>query len=102
MQLGIIDRIQLLNILPEQGGIVTLRIVAELREALGFSESDITTAGIKQDEQGRITWNASEELEKDVTIGDTAKSIIVAALKDLDGKKKLTQQHMSLYEKFVP
>ena len=100
MQLGIIDRIQLLNILPEQGGIVTLRIVAELREALGFSESDITTAGIKQDEQGRITWNASAELEKDVTIGDTAKGIIKAALKKLDEEQKLTAGMIPLWDMF--
>ena len=101
MTLGILERIQLLNILPAEGNIVTLRIVGRLRDELGFSEDEISAGNIRQFEDGRITWDASSTVEKDVEIGDTAKDIIKAALKKLDDEKKLTTQLIPIWDKFV-
>jgi len=95
------ERIQLLNLLPAEGNIVTLRIVNELREALGFSESDIKAASINATPEGRITWDATADKGKDVKIGDTAKDIIKAALKKLDDEKRLTTQLIPIWDEFV-
>jgi len=101
VKLEIAERINLLNILPVEGNIVTLRVVNELRLDLGFSETELAEAKIMQTEDGRITWDASAVLVKDVKIGDTAREIITEALKKLDGEKKLTPQLVPIWDKFM-
>lgn len=39
--------------------------------------------------------------EKEITVGPTIEEVIVKALTDLDKKGKLTEDHYSLYEKFM-
>ena len=103
MKLTVVERIALLGILSAEGNFATLRIVRELRESLSFTEDEAKRLDVKVDGT-RIQWDTAKETPggEEVKIGERATDIIVAALKDLDGKKKLTQQHMSLYEKFVP
>ena len=101
MKLGIADRINLLNILPAEGNIVTLRIVNDLREALGFSEQEIADAKIQASAEGRVTWDATAATTKDVKIGDTARDTIKTALKKLDDEKKLTTELIPIWDKFV-
>jgi len=100
MKLQVIDRITLLNILPEKGDFVTLKIVRQLREELSFSEDEIATLGLKSD-GGRITWNTAVDPMKDVAIGEKATDLIVDTLKKLNEKKELNQQLFGLYEAFV-
>ena len=102
MKLNIIERIQLLGLLPAEGNAVTLRVVNELRQDLSFSEKEIKDAKIITDEkQGRVTWDDSAAVIKDVKIGDTARGIIKEALKKLDDEKKLTLAVMPVYERFM-
>lgn len=39
--------------------------------------------------------------DTEISIGDVVTALIVKALKDLDQKEKLTEAHISLYEKFI-
>lgn len=102
MKLEIVERIQLLNLLPAEGNAITLRIVSELRQELSFAEKEIKDANIQTDtENGRITWGNEAVVVKDVKIGDTATGIITDALKKLDDEKKLTLAVMPVYERFM-
>lgn len=106
MKLNITERISLLNILPPQGSIVTLRIVRELQSALSFTEEEMKLWKIKNrtlpDGGVNITWDSDyTNEEKDVRIGDAAKGIIVEQLKQLDSQSKLHISMLPIYEKFV-
>jgi len=102
VKLNIIERIQLLGLLPAEGNAVTLRVVNELRQDLSFSEKEIKDANIQADQkQGRVTWDDSAAVVKDVKIGDTGRGIIKEALKKLDDEKKLTLAVMPVYERFM-
>jgi len=106
MKLNIAERITLLSILPVEGSIVALRILNELRNALGFTEQEIKKFGIKNTvspEGGAlITWNpAMTNVSKDVEIGEVARGIIVSRLKELDGMQRLHVSMVPIYEKFV-
>lgn len=102
MKLSIVERIQLIGLLPAEGNAVTLRIVSDLRNDLGFSEKEIQEAEIKQDvENNRVLWNSKADLVKDVKIGDTARGVIKDALTKMDNEKKLTLAIMPLYERFT-
>lgn len=100
MLLKVLDRITLLSILPEQGDFVTLKIVRKLREDLSFNEEELKELSITQSE-GRITWDQFADQGKMIQVGEKATDVVVAALKKLDEQKKLTQQHMGLYEAFI-
>ena len=102
MKLTVLERIALLGVLPAEGDFVTLKIVRELRENLSFDEAEVKQLKVKQEGQ-QITWEAGAETPggKEVKIGEKATDVIVAALKKLNSDKKLTDQHFSLYEKFV-
>lgn len=102
MKLGIVERIQLLNLLPAEGNVITLRIVNELRADLSFSEREVKASNIQTDaENGRVTWDDTANLLKDVKIGDTARGLIKEALKKLDDEKKLNLAVLPVYERFM-
>jgi hypothetical protein len=102
MKLTVIERISLLGVLPTEGNFVTLKIVRQLREALSFTESEIKTLSIRQ-EGDQVMWNALAEAPggAEIVIGEKATEIIAESLKKLDQQGKLTEQLISVYEKFV-
>ena len=100
MELGVFDRLLLLNILPREGDFTTLKIVRTMREDLSFTEEEHKALNFQQDEL-EVKWNQGAAADRDISIGEKATDIIVGVLKQLNADKKLTEQHMSLYEKFM-
>jgi len=100
MDLTVFDRLILLNVLPKEGDITTLRIVRALRDSLSFSEEEHTALQFKHD-GNNIAWKEEADVAKDVVIGEKATDVIVSALRSLNKSKKLTEQHLGLYEKFI-
>lgn len=100
MILSTFDRLILLNTLPKEGDITTLRIIRKLREDLSFSEEEHKALAFKQ-EGGKMMWQSEADKLKEVEVGDKAKEIIRNRLKELNEQKKLTEEHLPLYEKFV-
>ncbi len=98
MKLCIGERMGLLNILPEQGTIATMRVLRDLRHDLGFSEEELEEAGIKQTED-RLTWKPSASIEKDIAIGPAARDVVLEAIEDLDAKSGVTELTLEIYER---
>lgn len=100
MELGVFDRLILLNVLPKEGEVTTIRIVRTLREDLSFSEEEHKALEFKF-EEGNVQWKQDADKPKEVEIGEKATDLIVETMKKLSSDKKLTMEHLSLYEKFV-
>ncbi len=101
MKLTVFDRMVLGNIMPREGDITCLRLIREFKEDLSFSETENKALGFKQLEDGRTRWNPKLKISKNVVIGDTIRGIIVKRLKDLNKEKKLSEDHIDLYDRFV-
>lgn len=105
MELTVMDRLMLLQVLPKEGDFLSLRILRELKEELSFTEEEQAALELKQNrEAGTVNWNLEHEQArgpKDVPIGEKATDLIVEALKGLNNRKQLTEAHMSIYERFV-
>ena len=105
MKLNVLERITALGIMPEAGNFVTLRIMNDLREGLGFTEAELKEFNIQYGQgknKDQITWDAKGlKEEREIKIGEKATDILVETLKNLDKEKKLTNQHFTLYEKFI-
>lgn len=100
MLLTVFERLILLNILPQEGDFLTIKIVRQLREALSFSEEEHKALQFKT-EEARVFWQTEAAKDKEIGIGGQATKIIVEALTRLSDEKKLKDEHFSLYEKFV-
>jgi hypothetical protein len=100
MKLGVKERLLLGVILPAEGNITTVRTLTELRNALYFTGEEVEKFGVQQKDQS-IVWDSSKEKEVEIPINGLAKSLIVDTLQKLDADKKLTADHMSLWDKFV-
>ena len=101
MNLGVFDRLILLNILPKEGDFTTLKIIRKMREDLSFSEEEYKALELKTGDKGQVLWKQEADKPNEINIGEKATDIIVEVLKKLNDGKKLTDQHDSLYEKFV-
>jgi hypothetical protein len=100
MELNLKERIVLLNVLPRQGDMATVRIVRDLQNSLAPSEDEFKEFEIKQ-EGTQYSWNEKGMAPKEIKIGARARQIVVDALTTMDKAKQLTADHLSVYEKFV-
>ncbi len=99
MKLGVFERLILLNIMPHEGDITTLRIVRDLQGALSFSEAEHSALQFDQD-GGRMQWKAEADNPKEVPVGAKAQALIAETLEKLSADGKLTMEHLPLYERF--
>jgi hypothetical protein len=102
MELNVTDRLILLNVLPKEGDVVTLRILRDLQDALGFREEELDILKFKQ-EGSTAYWDqeAAKTLEKvDIKFGKQTRKLVRDAFDVLDKQKKLTLQMLPTYEKF--
>ena len=100
MELTVKERLVLLNLLPNEGNFLTLRLMRKLREALSFDEEELKRLNVVQNGD-RVSWDITVDIRKDIAVGDVMTDVIVKDLKGKDKDGKLTEDHITLYEKFV-
>lgn len=106
MKLNVKERIVLLSILPKEGDFKTLKQLRLVREALAFNDVENHSLGFKTAPGGGVTWTEPGAVEgqfytKEVEIPSSIREIIEKTLKDLDAKKKLTEDTFVVYERFI-
>lgn len=100
MVLNIMERLMLFNMLMGmEGDFLTLKAIRQLREVLEITEEEQKASEFERVDGG-FKWERNIDKEFEFTERET--SVIVGRLKFLDEAKRLTEQHYSLYEKFIP
>lgn len=102
MLLTVKERILLLQVLPKEGDFLTQKIVRDMRSKIGLSEEDWKTYGIHTTPDGRVEWDATKDKGVEIPFGDKATEIVRDGLKDLDKQKKVTDDFIPLFDKFLP
>ena len=128
MIVTVFERLILLNVLPATGDILTIRAISELRSGLAFTDQEHETLQFKRvyecslcgeraevpamelkaprccdspmADSGKVEWIQDAEQEKEIEISDAGRTVIKSTLEQLGNEKKLTEQHLSLYDKF--
>lgn len=103
MKLTVIERLMLLNVLPAEGDFTTIKLVRQLREELSYTEEEHTLLKFRQEGE-QTFWDKEGEAKigvREFPIGEKMNDMIVGVFKKLDEEKKLTEQHFTLYEKFM-
>ena len=98
MELTILERLALLGMLPPEGNFVTMKILQRLRLALSFTEDEVEKYSIDITENN-VKWNNEAE-PVNIPLGKVAREEIVKALEKLDKDDKVSERHISLFEKF--
>ena len=100
MELSVMERLVLLNLLPQEGNFTTIKLLRKLQEELSFDEKEHKTLEFKQDGD-QVKWNEDANVVKEVRVEGKMLALIVDALTKLDEESKLKNEHFTLYEKFV-
>ena len=98
MKLSVLERLALLNTIPKEGNITTLKIIRKLRDDLSFSEEEHKKLNFRQEED-RLLWDDMED--KEIEIGERATDVIVNALKELNNQGKIHLDLVDVYERFI-
>ena len=104
MKLNVLERVLLGGMMSTyRGSFVNLKLIREGREALSFNEEENKDlAFVHVGEQ--TSWNPGASLkyqDVEIQLGDAVTKIIKEILQKLNDEAKLTEQHFSLYEKFM-
>jgi hypothetical protein len=107
MLLGIKDRLDLLGILPQEGNLVTIRILRELKDKLYLTEAEHLEFNIQstvidpaKPAEIQVKWDVEKEKPIDVEITEVQRKIINAAFEAVDKAGKFNEGYLALYEKF--
>lgn len=101
MELTLLDRLLLPGIFPKEGNMKELIIRKDLKKKIVFTQEELTKYGI--DFKGeQILWNQEgAEAKFKYKFSDLEKAEVVSALTKMDEEKKLTEEFMDLYDKFI-
>lgn len=98
--LSLAERIHLMNMLPEQGNVISIRRVDELKKKLLPSEAEIERWNLKI-EGASFQWDPKSDTDAVIEVGQSMWDLVVKTLKDMDSAGTMTTNQVSLYEKFV-
>jgi hypothetical protein len=103
MKLTIADRVMLLNVMPQEGSILTLRVIRELQTELSFSDKELEELKIVNNPAtGVISWPVeNNDVTKEVLFSATRWNIIKTELEKRNNQNKLALNLIPLYERFV-
>ena len=104
MQLNYSQRINLGNILPVRGNLVTMRISRDCRKKLELTQEDMVTAEMEAEptEDGAaLKWNADKEIPWDKELTDAELGCIKDSLVKASKEETLTDELLDLYDLFV-
>ncbi len=104
MKLLIKERLVLFNILPKEGDFTTLKALRKLKEELSISDQEKAELNFSAENtlQGvTFNWDNSKDTGKEIEIKGTLLTTIIETLSGLNKQKKLTEDFMTVYEKFI-
>lgn len=107
MRLEVHERIALLTLLPSKGDYAGLKTLRRAREMLSFTPEEIKFYKIENvpgpNGGSQTQWNLAKAAEaiKDCPVDEYTVSVVRERLAQMSTDKVLTEQFMSIYEKFV-
>ena len=107
MILEVHERLALLQLLPTEGDYAALKTIRRAKEMLSFTPDEIKFyelhTAASEDGKQRTEWNTqkAQQASKDCPVDEYTTNVIRTKLSQLNDKGKLTEEFMSVFEKFV-
>lgn len=101
MDLSVSERLVLLNVLPTEGDILTLKLTRDMVNNVGFSEEDLSALNfVENEELQQVTWDEGFPV-KTVGFGPKGLEVIIKAFEKLSRDGKMTMEHLPVAERFI-
>jgi hypothetical protein len=102
VRLTLFERAILSNISPPMGGdILTIRAADKFKYDVALSQREIRKYKVHR-KGAKLVWKAKADGKmKEIYIPPFIKERIIQTLQTLNSEKKLKQEHLSLYDKFL-
>ena len=100
MKLNVLERLILLNLLPKEGSFANIKLLRVARENLSFNEKENKDLNFQQVDT-QLNWTNGVVGDKPIELGEIVTQMVVKALKKLNDEEKITEEHASIYEKFI-
>ena len=97
LKMGVADRLNALGMLPEKGGLVTLRIAKDARKKIGLSQQEIKDYGIVEEAGGRVRWN-DDAPSKEIVFTEAEYKMLRDAVDKLDQENKISPHTLETCE----
>jgi len=104
VELDVKGRINLLSILPREGTLVDMLVLAELKKSIGFNAEELEKLQFSYPSPNVTMWNveAAESIgRKQVSIPKVMTEKIAAILKSLDRAGRVQEGHLEFFKLFV-
>lgn len=101
MVLTLLERLVAANVLPNEGDILLMRVRQSLISKLMPSAEETKDYEIVQEAGGGVKWRSDLPQDFEIPLSDAEISILEDGLKELSDQKKLTPDHLTLYDKIV-
>lgn len=96
LNLSVLDRLMLQQLLPEHGGKIEMILAGSIATKVEFSADEIAKFGLK-DHNGSVSWNNSIDTEYEFTPEQV--ELLKSASKRADEEKKITRDNLPLIDK---
>ena len=101
VKLNILERVLLMNMLPQKGNLVTCRATSNTAKILMITPEETAQYEV-QNEGGMTKWNEAGKEEKEFELPPSSVKAIRDTLNEMDAHENLPINAISLCEKFLP
>ena len=103
MKLEVHERIALLGLLPDKADYAGLKALRKAKEIISFNKEEQERYSLHINDKGQWEWDpvAASQTVLDAPMEEYVMDVIREKLADLNSKKELTQDYVSLFEKFI-
>lgn len=95
MKLNVRERIAMLDLLPEQGGMIDMILVRSISEKVALTAKDITDFSVKQ-EGNSVTWDQAKDTGIEIDFEESEMELLKGQVKELDENKRVTMRTFDL------
>jgi len=96
LNLSVLDRVKLPELLPQQGNKIEMILVNSIAKMTDFSPAEISEFAMR-DESGLVSWKNGRDAEFEFTAEQV--EVLKSASRRADENKQVTRQNLPLIEK---
>jgi hypothetical protein len=99
--LSILERLQLLDMLPKTGRLIEMELVQSIIDKVRFSATEISEYALVDTPDGHVSWDQAKARDKDIEMEESEIKMIQGAIRNIDKEGKVTLESLPLVKKLL-
>lgn len=94
--LSVLERLQITTLLPQNGGLIEMGLVKEIRDKVKFSAEEIEEYQLRDIENGSVVWNPAKAKLREYTFADSEIQVLKKGVDEADKRGAITLHNLDL------